>query len=126
MCNRAGNPVAEQKTPVVDGKLDARMIEADQILYPHRAIEHMPQVGLGQHMVARQPHEPSVAVVIGPAVADMKDIRPAAPQDCVGEGRRHSLQPWVRLFPLQHPPVYPLPRPPARCGPRVWVGWGWV
>src|SRR3546814_9190513 len=75
MCNRAGNPVAEQKTPVVDGKLDARMIEADQILYPHRAIEHMPQVGLGQHMVARQPHEPSVAVVIGPAVADMKDMR---------------------------------------------------
>src|SRR3546814_8131974 len=30
----------------------------------HRAIEHMPQVGLGQHMVARQPHEPYVAVVI--------------------------------------------------------------
>src|SRR3546814_13460273 len=98
MCNRAGNPVAEQKTPVVDGKLDARMIEADQILYPHRAIEHMPQVGLGQHMVARQPPEPSVAVVIGPAVADMKDMRPAAPQDCGGVGRRHYLQRRVGLY----------------------------
>src|SRR3546814_5886733 len=27
---RAVNPVADQKQPVVDGKLDARMIEADQ------------------------------------------------------------------------------------------------